>query len=557
MERLLEPELNDTASQAHLPRRRIARASALATGVGVLLLVYRILQVGIRAVQNRQILYMPDLYETLGAVVGAARWHQYVGAWSRTGLYHPGPAWFYWSAPFVDIFGVHPSVLFLSALALVSLCIVIMVGLVGCNIGWPSGLLVVVVLAGCVHQLSVLGLAYPWNPTVTIMPVALGIVAAASVAATGSPRAAVVGVLAGAFIAQAHLGSMPLGVLIIASSLGGGLWHLRRGGFGRRKQLVGVVLVLCTLVPWAPVAYDQIWGSGNFGAVGEYVVTGKVVERFPANPPSATRYLSWSDSVAQYASLASLTEANTAAWGGADVPAGLGFHPKNVSVVVLLALVGVVAAGSLPRRWKRAAVPLPIPEWTVWLCRSALLAGGVQWVALMKVRTAFRPYFVAATMGVGIVLWMAAVLVIASLLAQATRRLPLRGQATLRYGTCVVALVIVTMIIHQDALNRFPGLRSPRSNETPTVDTLRNIADKGLTFRVDHLDTLASQMYLAAVLAMDGNPPRVEGRYVAHFSDYERDAKGGAVVRFLPAGEASSSCRDIGKYVDVSICIER
>ena len=96
---------------------------------------------------------------------------------------------------------------------------------------------------------------------------------------------------------------------------------------------------------------------------------------------------SWSDSVAQYASLASLTEANAAAWGGADIPAGLGFHPKNVSVVVLLALVGVVAAGSLPRRWKRAAVPLPIPEWTVWLCRTALLAGGVQWVALMKVRT--------------------------------------------------------------------------------------------------------------------------------------------------------------------------
>lgn len=536
--------------------RRAERIGPAATVTALALLVGRLLWTGWVAKRDHLILVMPDLFETLNATIGAAHLHQFVGAWSRTGLYHPGPAWFYWAAPFIKVFGPEPSVLFLAALTLAATCIVGIVVIVWRNLGWPRALLTTAIICVCVHQMSVQGLSYPWNPTVLIMPAALGLAAATSAVSSGSPRAAIVGVLAGAFVAQAHIGAFPLGILIIGVSLGAALWGLHRACWDRRNATVAAVLVACTVLPWLPVIYDQVSGTGNFGAVVDYAVTGDVHERFPAAPESATRTISWEGTAGHFATLIGLTEPGTARWAGADFIEGLEFNPGVRSVIALLVLLGLTALGAAPRRRSTKAWAGRVSIWTMWLCRVALAGAAVQALMFVRIRSEFRDYFVAVTMGVGVVMWTASAQVVAATAAPALARLSRWAPGAVRLSLSAAAVVLVAVVLQQGGMRNFPGSRFQLASDAPALETLRARAPAGLTFHAERMATLNAQMLAAAVLSSDGHPPRVEGPLRAHFSDFARDASGGTVVRFLAEGATEPGCRDIGAYARAELCLE-
>ena len=74
-----------------------------------------VLLVGVRTVRARTTWWTPDLLQTLLAVRSAEHLQQLAGPWSRIGIAHPGPAWFYAAAPSLALAGGHPSGLVLGA----------------------------------------------------------------------------------------------------------------------------------------------------------------------------------------------------------------------------------------------------------------------------------------------------------------------------------------------------------------------------------------------------------------------------------------------------------
>lgn len=512
---------------------------------GVAALVLLPLRLGRRVERAHLVLFMPDLQETLAASMGAAHGRQFVGAWSRLGLYHPGPLWFTWSAPFTALAGDQPSGLFVAALALAGAAAAATAILVARALGPTHGLLAVVVLLAALHQLSLAGLAAPWNPTVLILPVTLGLVAAAAATARGSLAAAAVGAVAGAFVAQAHLGALVLGAVVIVASVAGVIRARRRDAERATPWWAWAILAALVAAPWAPVLYDQLDGSGNALAVARYAATGTVEERFPAELPSPSASLSLLQVPTHVAATTALVEAEVAQWAGADFVRGRDHRPHPASSVVLLALVVVVAGGALaPRlRWRDR-----IPPFTVWLCRLSGAALLVQIAATVRARHEFRYYLIAGSSGVGVALWLSATLVASGLLVTAAR--PRRSLPALRAATVAVVVVAVVAIAPRPAMQDFPGFRVELDHDHPTVLALLDaVPSGGFSLAADRVGHLGPQGHILASLDHHGRRVQVTGRYASRFSDYNRRAGAGRQILLVAPGEtAPPGFRSVGPY---------
>ena len=519
--------------------------------VAVVVVVAAPLKVGWRARRDGLILFMPDLFETLAATVGAAHGSQYVGAWSRLGLYHPGPLWFYWAAPFTAMSGDQPASLFLAALALVALCSAATLAVVCRAVGPTSAVVAALVLMVALHQLSLAGLAYPWNPTVLILPVVLGLVSVAAVAATGSLFIAFVGLMAGSFVAQAHLGSLPLGGAIVVATVVA-LVLARRG---RSTRVYAWALLGClAVVPWLPVLHDQAYGEQNLATVVTYLATGDVDERFPPEPSSASPSFSVPQVTTRFVAMASLAEQDTARWGGADVASGLEHVPSPVSLVVMagvVALVGLGAAGSV--RWTSAR----FDPFVVWLSRAALVAFAIEGVAALRVRGEFRYYLIAGVSGVGVVAWIAASLVVAGLVGALVPTSKLEQRRWPRQVGPVLAVLALFLVAQTEPLNSFPGFSVRVDHGDTTVGEILEQTPSGdFLMRVDDLSSLSSANRLSLSLQHHGRRVNVTGRYVSHFADRNRQSRSGTPITLVPATkDAPTGCDPMGSYGDYEVCI--
>lgn len=519
--------------------------------VVVMIVVVAPMKLGWRARRDGLILFMPDLFETLAATVGAAHGSQYVGAWSRLGLYHPGPLWFYWAAPFTAFSSDQPASLFFSALTLVAVCSAATLAVVCRAAGPNSAIMAALVLMVALHQLSLAGLAYPWNPTVLILPVVLGLVCVAAVAATGSMPTAFVGLLAGSFVAQAHLGSLPLGGAIVVATIAA-LVLARRGQ--STKVHTWVLLGCLAVVPWLPVLYDQAYGEQNLATVVSYLATGDVDERFPPEPSSASPSFSLPQVATRYVAMASLAEQGTARWGGADVAGGLEHDPSRVSLaamVAALALVGLGAIGSIPRTSVRFA------PFVAWLSRAALVAFAIEGVAAIRVRGEFRYYLIAGVSGVGVVGWMAAALVAAGVAKSIFETSRLGQRHWLQHAGHAVAIVAVLLLAQTKPLNSFPGFEVRIDQSDATVSEILDQVPSGdFLMRVDDLSSLSSANRLALSLQHHGRRVNVTGRYVSHFADRNRQSQSGIAITLIPPSEdAPPGCENMGMYGEYSVCI--
>lgn len=482
------------------------------------------------------------------ATSSAAHGLQHLGPWSRIGIYHPGPAWFYWSAPFFRLAGGEPWGMVLAASAGAALCAAAIVILVWRVSGFAFAAIAASVVMLGTLQLSALGLSAPWNPTILILPTSCGLVAVGAVIARGSVGPSLVAVLCGAVVAQSHLGTLPLGLAIIAGGILGLVQAQRRDGRPLARRPLALVVVVAA-VPWLPVAYDSVAGPGNARATAEYLVKGTVRGEEAEHPMGISRALSTTDALRELASVAFLTEPKTALWAGVDLPAGTHHRPSRRSSAAGALCLGAAAWAARPRR--RAVAPFDAV-----LARVALLAFALCALAALRVRHEFRPYLIVSAAGVGLVLWIAVALSVAAAMSRLAATRP--AGRPLIWCTAATAVVVASAI----ALPRFDHQienGAPMPDDPSAIARIRAVAPEGrVRFDVSGTwPTVPSVMSLTLELKRAGVDVAVRGRLDEQFGDAERDAPwSGALLVVRPIGSPPPSrCRDVTTYSTVAICV--
>lgn len=196
-----------------------------------------------------------------------------VGPYSRFGWNHPGPL-MYWLLAFpYHLFGDKPEAILAAAATLNALTVAALSA-----VAWRRGRLPMVALtmtatATLIHAMGAATIRDPWNPFITLLPLALTVFLVWSVIEGDfwmwPPLAFLV-----SFELQSHIGYLPmlamLGVSVVAIT-----W--RRKSFdtllpASTKQRFWVLGISIAVVIgcWLPVLLDQVVGTGNLGAITHY-----------------------------------------------------------------------------------------------------------------------------------------------------------------------------------------------------------------------------------------------------------------------------------------------
>ena len=192
-----------------------------------------------------------------------------VGVYSRFGWYHPGPALAWWFLVPSWLSGGAPAVLLATGMALKGSAAVWATILAGRVAGFVGAAL-------AVATATILLLTHPdtaysvWNPTVVVLCFFCAVVAAWATAA-GDRWAPTVLVVAGSICAQAHVGYLPLVVVLVGVAGATAVVGERRSsgpGTGWRVPLL--VAAVAGLVVWAPALVDQFFATGNLGELFSY-----------------------------------------------------------------------------------------------------------------------------------------------------------------------------------------------------------------------------------------------------------------------------------------------
>lgn len=181
-----------------------------------------------------------------------------VGAFSRVGGNHPGPALFYVLAVPYRLLGSQPWALFVGAGLVNAACIALATRIAGRGgrVGLAAGLAALTVT--CVWTLGADHVRDPWNPSMALLPFLLASIATWAVT-DGSRASLPVALAAASFCLQAHVG-----YIFLAPVLAGwcvlGVW-LHRADWRSWRIPALLSLVLLTAM-WAPVLAQQLFGAG-------------------------------------------------------------------------------------------------------------------------------------------------------------------------------------------------------------------------------------------------------------------------------------------------------
>lgn len=184
---------------------------------------------------------------------------QLLGPYSRFGWNHPGPAFFYLTAPF-QLFGDDSSrAMFVGALLLNGAAAVTIVAVVARRSGPVPAWWAAVVVVGYLLVLGPGGLSSPWNPQTIVLPTALVIVLAAAGASGSLPSLLGAGVVASCIV-QTHIG--PAGALLAVLVVATVLWSVapRPGAPAGAARRIGAALCgLAVLgVVWLPTVVEEV-----------------------------------------------------------------------------------------------------------------------------------------------------------------------------------------------------------------------------------------------------------------------------------------------------------
>lgn len=503
--------------------------------------------VGVRGWRDAWVPKISDLRQATLATQAATHLQQLTGPWSRIGLPHPGPLWTYWCVPFLAAAGTHPKGLVVAAVALAVVAIGVVVVVSARAAGRSGGIVAAAVVVAGLAQMSLAGVTYPWNATIVILPTAAGLVAAADAWSRGSLPSAGAGALLGAMVAQSHLGGVAPGGLIIGASLLGVALARRVPGH-RPRALAVAALVAVAVGPWLPVLADQVVGEGTPAAVARYALTGDVEEVFPAIEGAETQSVSAVGALRRLALVGSLAERGSAAWGGAEVDAGLERGPTLRADAAMALLVVLALAGSGVRRLR----PAPGTGFRTVLLRLGLVALALEAVGALQVRDELRLYVLATAQGVGLALWLGVALAGRDLVAARVPSL----RATPIVGGAVAAVLLATALV-------LPGEQRHgvwvAPLDDPAIDALEASVPEG-TFVVDLRPPQPASFTLDLVIALEerGRRVAVVGPYVAFFSDRQRRAtpEGTPIAVLRPDDVDDHDCQPVGRYLgQLVLCI--
>ncbi len=199
-----------------------------------------------------------------------------VGPYSRFGWNHPGPL-MYWLLAFpYHLFGDKPEAILAAAATINALTVAALSA-----VAWRRGRLPMVALtmtatAILIHAMGAATIRDPWNPFITLLPLALTVFLVWSVIEGDfwmwPPLAFLV-----SFELQSHIGYLPmlamLGVSVFVIT-----WRSKSMGAllptatKQRWWVLGLssaVVIGC----WLPVLLDQVAGTGNLGAIAQYFLS--------------------------------------------------------------------------------------------------------------------------------------------------------------------------------------------------------------------------------------------------------------------------------------------
>ena len=190
-----------------------------------------------------------------------------VGAYSRFGWFHPGPASYYLLAVPYVITGEHSAGILLGALIINSATLVAITLVLYRRVGAVAALFALVALLAMLRAMPVNLLADPWNPYLPILPLVLLVVLSWCAVAGDHRFLPVLPVLASLCI-QVHVGFVPPCLFVLATVVAFLAVRRQRPRISwRRWSAWGAVLVLV----WALPLYEQLSRSnGNLTALWRY-----------------------------------------------------------------------------------------------------------------------------------------------------------------------------------------------------------------------------------------------------------------------------------------------
>lgn len=309
--------------------------------------------------------------------------HQLLGTYSRYGWHHPGPALFYWMAPWYELFGRSPAALNGAAALLNALAVGLLVAVAGRFAGRAAAYGAATLALLYVAQEGAVVVRDFWIPHTVILPFA-GLVVVTAAAAAGAIRLVPVVALVACFLAETDLSIAPASAGVLAAGL---IFWLATRGWRRvvwdlRVALViAGTLVLCAVI-WYPPIHEQLRpGEGN--------VT--VIRHFFAQPDPGHSLSDGIDAVSNSltVSFAGGRSANLA------VPASAGAHVL-LAVAIVALIGGLVFSLRSGRRFAAA------------LCATALASVVAEIYAVTQIRGDLFTYLVDWFGAAAIPIWLAA-----------------------------------------------------------------------------------------------------------------------------------------------------
>ena len=202
----------------------------------------------------------------------------FVGPYSRFGWNHPGPLLFLLIAPFYRLLGADGGAMFAGAAILNLVCIAGIL-LISHRLGGRR----LMVVTGLGLTLLTLGagptIADPWNPYLALLPFALFLLAAASVA-NGDLVMLPVAIATGSFTVQAHIGYAVLVALVALWATAMALVMTRRRWIEgqrptpRRLAAIGATSLALLALAWVMPAIEQATTDpGNLTEILDYFTT--------------------------------------------------------------------------------------------------------------------------------------------------------------------------------------------------------------------------------------------------------------------------------------------
>lgn len=351
---------------------------------------------------------------------------QLLGAYSRYGWNHPGPAMFYWFAPFYRLSGSEVGSLAVATITMGCISAGLILRTVQRTAGRAAAWATAAALPVFIWLVGFDRVQSPWNPDILLIAMgALGVVGAAAV--LGRRWALPTAAFLACWVSQAHLGAIPLALALCASFIAFTVWRQRRELV---RWIVPAVLALAiTGVMWAPVVWENSTRTpGNVTKIREFYETD---DGSTAHP--------WKQS------------ANAVA--ASVVGRHWNFHDEEPLPVVwqlgAVVLVGTVSAGAVTG-WLRRRRGGPLDFQTV-VCTMGLLGVPVALVSVHNVRGPIYGYILSFAAGLGFLLWTGAAVTVAGFVSALARnerfsaRLPAMRRAAI--GLAAAVAVAVTLVV--------------------------------------------------------------------------------------------------------------